>query len=66
MTQKQFCSTHQMPVHILIYWVGKYRNSQLIKPTADKAEVTKASKNNSPVVLLCRLENSSKIGAFSL
>jgi hypothetical protein len=40
LTQKQFCINHQLPVHILAYWVGRYRKSQPNKATADKAEAT--------------------------
>ncbi len=40
LTQKQFCATHQMPVHILAYWVGIYRKSQPIKTAANKGEAT--------------------------
>jgi hypothetical protein len=40
-TQKQFCTIHQMPVHILAYWVGRYRKSQPQKATAHKAVTTK-------------------------
>lgn len=46
LTQKQFCAIHQLPLHILAYWVGRYRKAQPNKATADKAETTsgKASK----------------------
>jgi hypothetical protein len=46
LTQKQFCATHQMPAHILAYWVGRYRKPQSVKTTADKGVATsvKASK----------------------
>jgi hypothetical protein len=37
LTQKQFSVTHQMPVHILAYWVGRYRKTQPGKATVDKA-----------------------------
>jgi len=40
LTQKQFCINHQLPVHILAYWVGRHRKSQPNKATADKAEAT--------------------------
>lgn len=47
LTQKQFCLDRQMPVHILAYWVGRYRKSQPTKATVDKREATtsKAVKN---------------------
>jgi hypothetical protein len=40
LTQKQFCTTHQLPVHILVYWVGRYRKSQPGKATLNKTEAT--------------------------
>jgi hypothetical protein len=36
-TQKQFCTNHRLPVHILAYWVGRYRQSHAEKTTANKA-----------------------------
>ena len=39
LTQKQFCATYQMPVHILAYWVGRYRKAQP-GAIADKGEAT--------------------------
>jgi hypothetical protein len=44
LTQKQFCSNQGIPVHILAYWVGRYRKAQPVKTTADKREAT-ASKS---------------------
>jgi len=38
LTQRQFCTTHQLPVHILAYWVGRYRKAQL----EDTTPTTKA------------------------
>ncbi len=38
LTQKQFCLNHRLPVHILVYWVGRHRQSQSSKVSADKAE----------------------------
>jgi hypothetical protein len=49
MTQKQFCSNHELPVHILVYLVGRYRNSQPGKAIVDKAVAT-ASKTIKKVV----------------
>jgi hypothetical protein len=40
LTQKQFCATHQMPVHILAYWVGRYRKAQPAKASANKTVTT--------------------------
>jgi hypothetical protein len=40
LTQKQFCSNQGMPVHILAYWVGRYRKAQPGKATFNKAEST--------------------------
>ncbi len=40
LTQKQFCATHQMPVHILAYWVGRYRKAQPTKASANKTVTT--------------------------
>lgn len=40
LTQKQFCTTHQLPVHMLAYWVGRYRKAHPHKATADKAVTT--------------------------
>lgn len=42
LTQKQFCSNHELPVHILVYWVGRYRKAQPQKTTADKAVATRS------------------------
>lgn len=39
-TQKQFYTNHGLPVHILAYWVGRYRQSQSSKTTADKVVAT--------------------------
>jgi hypothetical protein len=36
LTQKQFCLDNQLPVHILVYWVGRYRKAQPHKAIADK------------------------------
>ncbi len=49
LSQKQFCLEHQMPVHILAYWVGRYRQSQPNKTTADKVVATKAVATKSNV-----------------
>lgn len=38
LTQKQFCLNHRLPVHILVYWVGRHRHSQSAKASAAKAE----------------------------
>jgi hypothetical protein len=40
LTQKQFCTTHQLPVHMLAYWVGRYRKAQPGKAIVDKAGAT--------------------------
>lgn len=40
LTQKQFCHTHQLPVHILVYWVGRYRKAKPHKAIANKAVTT--------------------------
>ena len=39
-TQKQFCTSHGLPVHILVYWAGRYRKSHSDKPAADKVIAT--------------------------
>jgi hypothetical protein len=36
LTQKQFCIDHGIPVHILVYWIGRYRKAQPHKAIADK------------------------------
>jgi hypothetical protein len=40
LTQKQFCINHRLPVHILAYWVGRYRKAQPRKATLDQATAT--------------------------
>ncbi|MDO1451355.1 hypothetical protein Q0590_34085 [Rhodocytophaga aerolata] len=50
LTQKQFCLDNQLPVHILVYWVGRYRKSQPVKTTVDKREAT-ANKATKKVVV---------------
>lgn len=40
LTQKQFCATHQLPIHILAYWVGRYRKAHPNKATAVRGEAT--------------------------
>src|SRR3712207_4240491 len=49
LTQKQFCSNQGLPVHILAYWVGRYRKAKPQKATANKA-VTIINKANQEVV----------------
>ncbi len=50
LTQKQYCLDHGLPVHILVYWVGRYRKAQPHKATADKAVAT-TSKSVKKVVV---------------
>ncbi len=50
LTQKQFCLDHQMPVHLLAYWVSRYRKSQPAKTAVDKGEVTTAKMSKKVVV----------------
>jgi len=40
LTQKQYCLDHGLPVHILVYWVGRYRKAQPRKAIADKEKAT--------------------------
>jgi hypothetical protein len=44
LTQKQFCSNQGLPVHILVYWVGRYRKSQPIKASSDQPTTSKSAK----------------------
>lgn len=32
LTQQAFSRKHQLPVHVLVYWVGRYRKAQLAPP----------------------------------
>lgn len=47
LTQKQFCLNHQLPVHILVYWVGRYHKAQPHNAIAEKA--TRASKSGEKI-----------------
>ena len=40
LTQKQFCSNQGIPVHILAYWVGRYRKAKPQKATSAQATAT--------------------------
>jgi transposase len=62
LTQKQFCTTHQVPIHILAYWVGRYRKAHPHKVIADKtANPAVDTENASGFIRLAALQTPTPI-----